>query len=173
MRKTVLVFACAMLVAGVAGAQGNGQWCPEGTEPCVRILDPLDGETVNPETAFLIEVVLDPPIDPQARCRVHVGVYGQTSSSFYFAELFAQRRPNPRWPTMYFYVGQLFLTNPDVLEVLHPSVDEGEYLPTRFRIFGQLHLAPNESLRVDVRAAGNDCGPTYEGLAEVSIYTSD
>jgi len=69
MRRVVLVFACALLVAGNAGAQGFSLWGEETR--FVRILDPVDGSSVNPKVPFLTEVVLTGDVmDEAAGCSV-------------------------------------------------------------------------------------------------------
>ena len=169
MRKTVLVFACVMLVAGVVGAQGNGQWCPEGTEPCVRILDPVDGE-VQPDTAFLAEYILTPDFYSIYHwCEVRFRVsQGQTPDSSFFLDLRQHQRPRGDSPAFY-KVDSMHLSG-TVITVARPSVDEGDYLPHRFRILGELNgLVPGDSLVVHAEAVGNGCGSGYSSHDSANI----
>ena len=170
MRKVVHVFVGVMLAAGVVGAQGLPYWCEE--TPCIRVLAPEEGDTVNPESTFLVEVILTPELVQEgAHCPVGVYIYGgETPATGVVLFLEQHQRPRGESPVSY-RIWMYDVVYADVMDASKPVGDEGDYLPHRFRILGELHLEPDDSLLFSYSASGWGCGNAYADLS-FPFYTS-
>jgi hypothetical protein len=164
MRRSLFFLACALLVAGLAGAQDE--------LPIVTILDPADGSTESSTTGFLIDFQLDFDWMEANSWPCFLGVYlsgAQVESS----QIMIQALPwGPNDKTGYItqivsVSANLTLTRPGE-EDLDPTPPNIFHPRKPVRVQGYFELAPSGEYYLTARADG--CG-SMPALDAVTFHT--